>query len=96
MLRVICKVQKNVRLLFAIEENRIILFFWLGGLFAPLSMWFLIPYCVKQLKRLPIGDEMVPYVTLLMLIGIGFSLWSILVFILYEVTTLCGYEYFTT
>ena len=57
----------------------------LGFMFAPISMWFLIPYCVKRVKRLPVGDEMVPYVTLLMLIGFSLPLWVAVVAILFEV-----------
>ena len=90
MLRLICNVLKNMQRIFLIEENRLILFFWFGGLFAPISMWFLIPYCVKRVKRLPVGDEMVPYVTLLMLIGFSLTLWVAVVAILFEVGVFFG------
>ena len=83
------RLRQRVQQCFAIEENRLILYFWLGGLFAPLFAWFLFPYCVKQLKRLPIGDEVYPYVLLLMLMGISLSLWGALVAILYDVGVHC-------
>ena len=78
------KVLMALQKVFANEENRLILFLWLGGLFAPFFMWFLIPHCVKQLKRLPIGDEMVPYGMVLMVMGFSLTLWGGLVAIVIE------------
>ena len=37
------RLRQRVQQCFAIEENRLILYFWLGGLFAPLFVWFLFP-----------------------------------------------------